>query len=242
MSHKSPVVTHATPVTRGLQPAVDVTLYDSGVVLPRALLLDFGGTLVVERPSDARAGNAWLFERASKRPAGVTLDDVVERAARISHAVVARREETHVEVPWAAVFRLIYDHHGFEFDEPIAALEQGYWTASVRFEEMPRARQALKRIAALGVTLAVVSTTAFSAPVIRSELERHGLADDMAFIVASADYAVRKPNVVLFKLAAARLGLAPDKIWFVGDRLDTDIAGANQAGMTAVWLRPRSPA
>src|SRR5262245_20534310 len=241
MSHKSPVVTHATPVTRGLQPAVDVTLYDSGVVLPRALLLDFGGTLVVERPSDARAGNAWLFERASKRPAGVTLDDVVERAARISHAVVARREETHVEVPWAAVFRLIYDHFGFEFNEPIAALEQGYWTASVRFEPMPGAEQAIERIAALGVTLAVVSNTAFTASVIQSELNRHGVGDHIAFVVASADYVVRKPNPILFKLAAARLGLASDKIWFVGDRLDTDVAGANQAGMTAVWLSSRAP-
>jgi len=36
---------------------------------------------------------------------------------------------------------------------------------------------------------------------------------------------------------AAR-GVAPGDIWFVGDRLDTDIAGARAAGMRAVWLRP----
>jgi putative hydrolase of the HAD superfamily len=155
--------------------------------------------------------------------------------------VVARREETHVEVPWAAVFHLIYDHFGFEFDEPIATLEQGYWNASVHTEGLPGAREALDRIAAMHVQLAVVSNTSYSAPVLRSELERHGLASHLAFIVASSEYSVRKPNVVLFKLAQARLGLGADKIWFVGDRLDTDIAGANLAGMPAVWLSARQP-
>ena len=211
------------------------------MVFPRALLLDFGGTLVVDAPADARAGNAWLLDRATKRPAGVTLDDVVDRAGRISRAVVARRDETHVEVPWAAAFRLIYDHFGFEFDEPMAVLEQGYWTAAVHTGPLPGVHEALDKIAALGVQLAVVSNTSFSASVLRSELDRHGLADHLLFILSSADYAVRKPNVVLFKLAATRLGLSPEKIWFMGDRLETDIAGANLAGMTSVWLSGRPP-
>lgn len=211
------------------------------MLFPRALLLDFGGTLVLEKPSDARAGNAWLFERASRRPTGVTLEDVLDRAGRVARGVVARREETHVEVPWPAVFHLIYDHFGFEFDEPIASLEQGYWNASVHTDGMPGAREALDRLAAMDVQLAVVSNTSFSAPVIRSELDRHGLARHLAFIVTSSQYSVRKPNVVLFKLAQARLGFAPEKIWFVGDRLDTDVAGANQASMPAVWLSSRPP-
>lgn len=55
--------------------------------------------------------------------------------------------------------------------------------------------------------------------------------------MVSAEYAVRKPNALLFEAAAARLGLAPEDIWFVGDRLDTDIAGASAAHMKPVWLR-----
>jgi HAD superfamily hydrolase (TIGR01662 family) len=211
------------------------------VVFPSALLIDLGGTLMVELPSDTRAGNAWLFDRATRRPVGVSLDDVIDRAHRIARAVVARREETHVEVPWAAAFRLIYDHFGFEFSDSIARLEQGYWDTSVRFEPIAGAREAIDRAAHLGVQLAVVSNTAYSGSVIRAALDQHGLASHLAFVVASADYAVRKPNPVLFKLAAARLGLPPESIWFVGDRLDTDIAGANLAGMTAVWLSARPP-
>jgi FMN phosphatase YigB (HAD superfamily) len=56
--------------------------------------------------------------------------------------------------------------------------------------------------------------------------------------MVSADYAVRKPNPLLFETAAARLGVPPRDIWFVGDRLDTDVAGATAVGMTTVWFNP----
>ena len=35
-----------------------------------------------------------------------------------------------------------------------------------------------------------------------------------------------------------RLGIRSKDIWFVGDRLDTDVVGAKAAGMAAVWLNP----
>jgi len=49
---------------------------------------------------------------------------------------------------------------------------------------------------------------------------------------------VRKPSPLLFETAAARLGVACKDIWFVGDRLDTDMAGAKASGMKAVWFQP----
>ena len=60
--------------------------------------------------------------------------------------------------------------------------------------------------------------------------------------MVTADYVVRKPSALLFETAAARLGVAPADTWFVGDRLDTDVAGARAAGMVAVWLRPPNAA
>jgi FMN phosphatase YigB (HAD superfamily) len=44
--------------------------------------------------------------------------------------------------------------------------------------------------------------------------------------------------VLLYETAAARLNVKAEDIWFVGDRLDTDVAGAKVAGMTAVWFNP----
>ena len=102
---------------------------------------------------------------------------------------------------------------------------------------MPGVKKALEHFHRSNVPIGVLSNTGFGEHVLRYELDKHGLANHLAFIMVSAEYCVRKPNVLLFDTAAVRLGVEPSEIWFVGDRLDTDISGAHAAGMTAVWLR-----
>jgi putative hydrolase of the HAD superfamily len=204
---------------------------------PTGLLFDYGGTLVEEVGADLRAGHEWLLSRAAHRPPNVTLDGVIARAARIARDVSGRREVIHVETPWPAVTRLIHDPLGVRFDEPMADLEIGFWKAAIRNRPMPGAVEALARFASAGMPMAVVSNISFGAPVLRDELDRHGLAHHLEFVIASSEYSVRKPNPLLFEIAAARLGVEAKEIWFVGDRVDTDVRGAKAAGMTAVWFR-----
>jgi putative hydrolase of the HAD superfamily len=205
---------------------------------PLGLLLDYGGTLVEEVSLDLSAGHAWMLAQAASVPEGLTPDAVLARAERVTREVDARRNGHHIEVPYPALARLIFDPLGVRFDRPWPALELGFWRASVRTAPMPGARDALAAFHRAGLKLAVVSNTGFGEPVIRAELERHGLTEHLDFVMVSSDYGVRKPLPLLFEAAAARLGMAPRDIWFVGDRLDTDVAGAKAAGMTAVWLRP----
>lgn len=205
---------------------------------PKGLLLDYGGTLVEEVAYDPHAGGAALLELAAFVPPGVTLADVIARARRVTSLVSARRDEFNIETPWPSLTRLIYDHLGIQFDVPMAALELAYWKASVTTRPMPGARDALARLHRAGMPMAVLSNSSFGADVIRYELARHGLTDHLEFVMVSADYVVRKPVALGVETAAVRLGVAAEDVWFVGDRLDTDVAAAKAAGMTAVWLRP----
>ena len=207
-------------------------------VAPKGLLLDYGGTLVEEVRSDARAGNEALLARALYRPAHITMEQVMARANRVSTEVAARRDEFHLETPWPTLTRLIHEYLGIQFAEPMAELEMAFWRASVTTTPMPGAREALEQFHRSGLRLAVVSNCAFSQDALRYELGKHGLADRLEFIVVSAEYSVRKPNPLLFETAAAKLGVACEEIWFVGDRLDTDVTGAKAAGMKAVWFQP----
>jgi HAD superfamily hydrolase (TIGR01662 family) len=205
---------------------------------PKGLLLDYGGTLVEEVGFDPRAGNELLLARAIQRPEHIGLDQVLDRANRVSAEVAARRDEFHLEAPWPTLSRLIYDFLGIRFADPMAELEMAFWKASVTTKPMPGAREALEEFHRCGVRMGVVSNCSFGQDVIRYELAKHGLADRLMFVMVSAEYTVRKPNVLLFETAAAKLGVACKDIWFVGDRLDTDIAGAKAAGMKAVWFDP----
>src|SRR5712691_11809483 len=134
---------------------------------PQGLLFDYGGTLVEEVSVDLRAGNEWLLSRASCRPAHVTLEDVLERASRVTKEVAERRDHVHLETAWPTLTRLIHDFFGIRFDTPMAELEMGFWKASVQTRPMPGARQALQQCHQWGVPAAVVSNSSFGEAVIR---------------------------------------------------------------------------
>ena len=204
--------------------------------IPGGFLFDYGGTLVEEISFDVRAGNEWLLSCASYRPPNLGLEDVLMRADRVTSEVADRRDETHLETPWPAMTKLIHDFLGVRFDLPLSELEIGFWKASVLTKPMPGVCLALERFRDWGIPLGVVSNTCFSAPVIQYELGKHGLAEYLDVVVVSAEYAVRKPNPLLFDTAAARFGKVTEPIWVVGDRLDTDIAGGKAAGMPTAWF------
>lgn len=204
---------------------------------PRGILFDYGGTLVEEAGFDARAGVELLLAHLIHHPRSLGVDDVLARVERVAREVSDRRDAFQIEAPWPAVTRLIYDYFGVTFDQPLSELESMFWDATVTTRPMAGARAALVALQALGIPLGVVSNSSFRGTVIGHELAKHDLAAPLAMVVASADYAVRKPNPLLFETAASLLDVAPHDIWFVGDRLDTDVAGARAAGMVSVWLR-----
>ena len=70
----------------------------------------------------------------------------------------------------------------------------------------------------------------------REKLDLTGLMPLFDFIVASADIGVSKPDAAIFQFALDKLGVAPEHVWHVGDNLHVDVAGARNAGLTAVWL------
>jgi HAD superfamily hydrolase (TIGR01662 family) len=206
---------------------------------PSGLLFDYGGTLVEELEFNTRAGIDVLLAHAVNR-SEIDVDEVVARTDRVYREVADRRDLFRVETPWPSLTRLIHDFCGTHFTVPLADLELDFWNASAKTRPMPGVYDALSEFSRLGVPMGVVSNSSFGRAVIRNELAKHGLAEFLAIVVVSAEYAVRKPNSLLFETAAALLNVPCADVWFVGDRLDTDVAGARAAGMNAFWYAPVS--
>ncbi len=70
----------------------------------------------------------------------------------------------------------------------------------------------------------------------RSKLEILGIEHWFAAIIISGEWGQAKPDPAVFVRAMKEMGLVPDRVWHVGDSLETDIAGARAAGLSAVWL------
>lgn len=98
------------------------------------------------------------------------------------------------------------------------------------FEDVVSTLDDLKR----NVELAIVTNAGHETR--STTIERLGIDDLFDTIVISAEIGIMKPDRRIFEAAITDLGLRADDVWHVGDNPHVDVAGANAAGLTSVWL------
>jgi putative hydrolase of the HAD superfamily len=103
---------------------------------------------------------------------------------------------------------------------------------------MPGAREAIETIQLPKGIWA--NTRVANAADIRDWLKRAGLDRQISWVAASYELGYRKPDRQFFTRALAACGLQPEDIVFVGNQLDTDVAGANGAGIRCIHLAGES--
>jgi len=64
-----------------------------------------------------------------------------------------------------------------------------------------------------------------------------GLEDYFDSIIISEEIGIEKPAREIFKAALKELKVKAENTIMVGNRIDTDIAGANRIGMKSVWFK-----
>jgi 5'-nucleotidase len=60
---------------------------------------------------------------------------------------------------------------------------------------------------------------------------------DLSKIVYSDEVGVKKPDAKIFEYAFHKCSINPEKSAYIGDKLNKDILGANNANMTSIFLR-----
>lgn len=71
---------------------------------------------------------------------------------------------------------------------------------------------------------------------VRGWLDRAGLGPLFRWVITSVDAGARKPEPEFFRYALARCGLTKDELLFVGNQLNSEIAGGEAFGVRTVWL------
>jgi HAD superfamily hydrolase (TIGR01450 family) len=132
-------------------------------------------------------------------------------------------------------------HHGFTVvtaqqlrDEPdlaVAGVLQGYGL-SVTAADLAETAYAVSAGAVW-----VATNTDVTLPTHRGTAPGNGtLVSAVEVATGCEPLVVGKPHAPLYALCAQRLGRAPAEVLAVGDRLDTDVAGAVEAGMDSVLV------
>ena len=106
----------------------------------------------------------------------------------------------------------------------------------------PDALTVLTKLRQLGLKTGILSNTPWGSPaaVWHSELQRHGLAENVDLTLFCVDVGWRKPHGAIFSEALARLQVRPQATLFVGDDLRWDIEGSRDAGLVPVLLDPHN--
>ena len=202
-----------------------------------ALLLDLDNTVYAYAPCHAAGLAAAQSLAAGRLEAWQNPESF---AAAYHHA--RRLVKERVTGQAAAHSRLLYfkqmleTAHGRTDPSWALALDSTYWDHYIdAMERDPGSYEALLAFRDAGLRLAWVSDMTTEQQLVK--ILALGLGDMAEFIVTSEEAGAEKPDPAGVVLALARLGVAADKTWLVGDSLHRDVGAARACGLTAVWFR-----
>ena len=120
-------------------------------------------------------------------------------------------------------------------DDPDAFMDAEHEAWRPAHAVLASAQALLESLRARGVKTGVVANSwPEPARLLRADAEAFGLAGLLDVMVFSEDVGVSKPAPEIFLRALEQLGVEPGHAMFVGDRLESDVQGAANLGMTTV--------
>jgi putative hydrolase of the HAD superfamily len=191
-----------------------------------AVLFDWNNTLVQFTWDDELLDEG---HRAGLRAIGRD-DDAAAFTVRYRERVIERGRPD--EAYESLLLELLGDATDDEIDAFIDA-EHEAWAPA--FQTLGAAQALLEALRSRGIKTGVIlNSWPDPGRVLRGDIERAGLTGLLDTIVISSEVGMRKPDPGIFRLALEQLGVEPHDAMFVGDRLETDVQGAANLGMTTV--------
>jgi putative hydrolase of the HAD superfamily len=198
-----------------------------------AVLLDVGGVFFV--PEHAP------LEAALRRFGAVPTAEDLDRGHYAGIAAVDKMQS----LDWSAYHLAVAENCGVvapHGDEAAASVREAMAVASWR-RLLPGSLEGLRRLAATGVRLAIVSNSDGNAEagLVGGAVCQVGAGEgvEVHVILDSHVVGIEKPDPRIFALALDRLGgIPPDRAVHVGDTVFADVVGARAAGIRPLHLDP----
>ncbi len=209
------------------------------ITLPRAMLIDLDDTLLASSAAASRA-MAMVADRLAADtglpPAPVRT--ALQEAGTWFWSDQGRRAHARMDQAGARARIVERALAALRVTAAIDAEALGRWFVAERLralEPIPGALQAVAELRRRGVKLALVTNG--SAADQRAKIGRHAVDRRFDAVLVEGEVGFGKPDPRIFRLALERLGANAADAWMVGDDLPWDIAGAQAAGIRAVWAR-----
>ncbi len=208
------------------------------VVRLRAVFFDLDDTIVESSWHDA------AIDAVAERFApscGLPVPDI-ESAGRAAHEQVAQA----VMADWnlgritgmergRAVWQEAFGSLGITEPSVIDAAAQVYWAAARKaFRAFPDVEGAVRQVRLAGLFCGIITNGAPDSQ--RGKLDALKLDHSFDVVVVSGELGVAKPDPAIFHRSLAIAGVTAEEAAHVGDSIPSDVAGAADAGLKAVWI------
>ena len=198
---------------------------------PRAVLLDFYGTVVQEDdvPIGQICGEISKASALAATPAeiGSCWAREFRRLCAQSFGAAFRSQK---ELERVSLERVLQHFRAERDADALSQVLYEYWARPAIF---PESRSVL---AQCGIPICLVSN--IDNAELRSALRQNDLSFDR--IVTSEDCRAYKPRGEVFEKALSLLGASAQEVLHVGDSLGSDVCGAKAVGIRALWINRNS--
>lgn len=192
----------------------------------QAVFIDFYGTVVYEDGAVIKEVTHEISETGNKEnPANIGAYWWKEFQAAFT-ASFGESFRLQRELEQESLEKTISHFRSSADPEKLSQQMFAYWMAPPIFEESK------SFFAACPVPVYVVSN--IDRTDVIAAIEFHGLKPNGIF--TSEDAKAYKPRKELFELALRETGLRADQVVHIGDSLSSDVQGAGQAGISAIWV------
>lgn len=153
-----------------------------------------------------------------------------------------QRESDLLETTYTSVLRELLMNKGYDdisSDVLRAALDALFSVTQSNWTLEEDAIPTLQKLRGMGYSLGIISNAGDDTDV--QQLARgFGITEYFDFILTSAACSYRKPHPRIFELALSNWYCPPSEAVMVGDNLDADIRGAQEAGIYGIWINRRA--
>lgn len=200
---------------------------------PQMIIFDYGHTLLYEPGFHAMRCEEAAYPYIIKNPMGLTVEQIYTEVQQMFQQFNEQRK-SGIEIHEWQFMHLVYEYLGIQFSISYEELEEIEWNAASAGAVMPHAEQMLSYLSENSIRTAVISNIGWSGQALTNRINRFLPDNRFEFVIASSEYAIRKPNKMLFEVALRKAGLSPEQVWYCGDSIENDVMGAHGAGIYPV--------
>lgn len=200
---------------------------------PKMILFDYGHTLVHEPDWNYIQGEKAVFKHIISNPNNVTPEQINDFSIYLFNEYEQFRKQG-CEPSALQTLKYKYGYFNLEFDVSYEDIQQILWDNTSWCYPMPYIEKLLKYLNDCNIRTGVISNIGWTGNALKNRLDKVFPDHHFEFVIASSDYALRKPSKMLFDLALNKAGLNPDEVWYCGDSIKYDIIGAHNAGIFSV--------